>query len=123
MATTLLESIDIAADPAGVALLLAGPSAQELLSDPTAMGGAGTAVEITAPRRTGVGFVAAAAVLSGDRCIARGSVSVAPATGGGTEVAVTLLPASDVNLAGLRHWLRMSLNEFGYAARVRSTAA
>lgn len=112
----------IAADPAGVALMLAGPTAAELLADRTALAGAGIDIQITPPLRTGIGFVASLRALSRGRLVGSGTVSVQPAEDG-SVAAVSLRPAAQVNAAALGQWLRVGLDELATAARERSFAA
>lgn len=113
----------IAADPAGVALMLAGPTATELLADRTALAGAGVEVQIMPPARAGIGFTATLCVLSQGRLVGNGTVSVQPAPGQGSLVAAVLQPAGDVNGAALGQWLRTGLDDLDAAARERSYAA
>jgi hypothetical protein len=112
----------IAARPAGLALILAGPTATELLADPSALGGAGVEVDVTPPRRSGVGFSATIRVLSQGRQVGVGSISLRPESVG-TLVSVSLRPGRDVNAAGLGQWLRTGLDDLAKAARERSFAA
>jgi hypothetical protein len=111
------------APPASVALLLAGPTAAELLADGTALAGAGVAVELAAPRRTGIGFAAAVNVHSSGRVVAWGSVTVQPASADSTQLGVVLRPVDGVSAAALQQWLGSSLGDLAAAARERSTAA
>lgn len=120
---TIRASRTIAADPASVALLLAGPTAAEQFADDTALAGAGVDVDVIAPRRAGIGFAAPVTVLSAGSAVATGSVNVLPAPGAGTSVEVVLQADRNVNLAALRHWLNVSLMHFESVARARSSAA
>jgi hypothetical protein len=70
----------IAADPAGVALLLAGPSAAAWWD--------GAVVALSPPRRTGTGYAVALDVL--DEGARRHGAIVVAATLGGSEVRLTL---------------------------------
>jgi|SRR5579884_1247640 len=113
----------ICADPAGVALMLAGPTAADILADDSALSGAGVAVQTTPPRRTGIGFAATVRVLSEDRPIGAGSIAVQPASGEGSRVTVTLRLMAPVDAAALSRWLQAGLAELAAAAQERSYAA
>ncbi len=120
---TVQASHPVAGDPASVALLLAGPSAAELFTDHTALAGAGATLEVTAPRRAGIGFSAAVSVVSSGATVASGSVSIRPGEGGGSVASTTVTTTRDVNPVSLRHWLQLSLAALDSAALARASAA
>lgn len=120
---TIEATRTIGADPAGLALLLAGPTAAEIFTDGTALEGAGVEVQITPPRRTGIGFAASLRALSAGRLVGSASISIQPAVGEGCRISVLLRPSERVNAAALAQWLQRGLDDLAAAAHERSFAA
>ena len=110
----------VAADPAGVVLLLSGPAASDLWPD----GG----VQFGAPGRSGVGF--AVDLCAADLCAgegerpARGRVNVAPdGDGPGTTEVRLVLTAGAVSLGQLVPAANAFLDRLADLAHARSSAA
>jgi hypothetical protein len=108
-----------AADPASVALLLSGPTATELFADTTG----GAVIDVTPPRRAGVGFTAALLATDGDDVAGRGSLTVQPGLGGGATVTAVLYPVRDSDAARWERRLTRCVARLAEAARERSSAA
>jgi hypothetical protein len=110
----------IAADPASVALLLGGPAAEKCFA--AELEGTRVTAELSAPRRTGLGFATGLTVTSGERLVGRGSVLVSHATNG-SELRISLFPLAGVDEVALRRWLQLALDDLGSMARARAYAA
>lgn len=105
----------VAADPAGVALLLAGPGAGDLWPR--------TAVHFGAPGRSGLGFVVDIAAGDASRP-AHGRIRVVPGTEGpGTTEVRLVLTAGSASLTLLAPAANDFLDGLTEAAQARSSAA
>ena len=110
-----------AADPAGVALLLAGPTPEDLW--PGVSGSDQPGLVLGAPTRAGVGFVVEVDVADPGLGGARGRVVVEPApTGAGTTVRLQLT-SSDVVAPIIRHRASVFVDALAQLAQSRSSAA
>jgi hypothetical protein len=111
------------ADPASVALLLAGPSAVSLWPD---VADDGTMVSVGPPMRSGVGFVVDLTVAEAVGSI-RGRLSLVPYGGGPTPVGGTsarlLLTGTQASASTLREYGGGFLDMLSSLAVARSTAA
>jgi hypothetical protein len=117
----------IAADPASVALLLAGPLGDTPSSDtdlPTARVTAeDSGLVVTAPRRNGVGFVAGVSTTDAkDRPVA-GELRIEPAEDPGCEVRLTFTAADSGSVAVVKRAASRFLSTLALRARERSYAA
>ena len=105
----------VAAEPAGVALLLSGPVGAELRPDDT--------LRVGAPTRSGVGFAVDIAAGDTDRP-ARGRITVTPGVGGaGCSDVRLVLTAGAASLARLTPAVQRFLDILVEAAQERSSAA
>jgi len=107
-----------AADPASVALLLAGPMANGMFSDDS-----GLQVEVAPPDRAGIGFGTSLTVRSDDAVVAWGSMTIQPAAGVGTTMSVALQPVDGADRVALQRWLTRALSQLAAAALARASAA
>ena len=123
----------VTADPASVALILAGPTVREadvtgdtgvlrLVSDHSADT---PGVVVAAPRRNGVGFLASIDVSDGHGGRGRGAVRVAPAGDAGCDIELTLDAAfgSYEPVDAVRREAQSFLDELVKRARSRAYAA
>lgn len=117
----------IAADPASVALLLAGPLGDTPTSDPDLPTARVTAEDsglvVTAPRRSGVGFVADVVTTDAKDREVTGELRIAPATDPGCEVRLTFTAADSGSVAVVRRAAGRFLSTLAVRARERSYAA
>lgn len=121
----------VAADPASVALLLAGPTDR----DPQASGDTAAlrlvaqrtadvaGVIVATPRRRGVGFVASIDVSDGNGTTVHGTVTVVPATDPGCELALDLELVDEESAGRLRREAGAFLESLARRARSRAFAA
>lgn len=121
----------VAADPASVALLLAGPTDRE----PDASGDTAAlrlvaqrtadvaGVIVAAPRRRGVGFVASIDVSDGKGVTTHGTVTVVPATDPGSDIALSLDPVEGQAAGAVRREAAAFLETLVRRARSRAFAA
>jgi hypothetical protein len=118
-----------AADPAGVALLLAGPVADALWPAPAGRDGdhaAAPVLRVGPPMRAGVGFVVDLTIADPDVGSARGRLALVPETGEMPVVGTTarlLLTAAHGTPGGLRTRGERFLDALGSLAVARSSAA
>jgi len=117
-----------AADPAGVALLLAGPVADMLWPSAAAANGddGSPVVEVGPPMRAGVGFVVDLEILDPAVGAARGRLALVPGTGDLPVVGTTaqlVLTASYGAAHALRDRGEQFLDALGALAVARSSAA
>lgn len=101
----------VAADPASVALLLAGPA------------GSNDGAVLTPPRRTGVGFTAAVEIVDGLGTPVGGDVSIEPATDEGSVLRLVLGGADATSTRTVQRAGESFLSELAIRARSRSYAA
>jgi hypothetical protein len=104
----------VAADPASVALLLAGPASER---DPD------NGLVIAAPRRTGIGFTAAIKVTDAMGRAVTGDIRIRPAPDTGTDVTVVIRVADERAGRGVERTLSGFASELAARARSRSFAA
>lgn len=104
----------VAADPASVALLLAEPASER---DPD------SGVVIAAPRRTGVGFVAAIEVTDAVGRAVTGDVIVEPSSDAGSDLAVAISVPDQRAARGIEKTVAGFMGELAARARSRSFAA
>jgi hypothetical protein len=121
----------VSADPAGLALLLAGPAAAELWPDgecsaavvPEPRPEAGPVIEVAPPRRAGLGFAAKVSVRT-PYGSARGRLTVVPEAGPPSGSALRLeLTVDDRAGERLQTCAVRYLDNLGRAAVSRSSAA
>jgi hypothetical protein len=116
----------MAAEPSGVALVLAGPAARELWPHRHlhSIGAADTTVTLTPPVRSGVGFVARLLVSDADRVVAEGRLAINPTgTGEGPASVVSVhLVVLDPDV-DVRRSAETYLDNVARVAQERSTAA
>jgi hypothetical protein len=103
----------IAADPTSVALLLAGPLPDD--SD--------EALEVLAPRRTGVGFTASLKLLDSSRRPVTGEVTIQPLSDDGCDARVVLRAHDERSARGVERAASTFLSRLAILARSRSFAA
>jgi len=124
---TIHATRTIAADPASVALLLAGPTATELFAAATpvlpAAPDADLLAEIPPPHRSGVGFATSVSISSGERPLAWGSLTIQPGGRLGTTISVALQSVDGADRSALQRWLTAGLAELASAAMARACAA
>jgi hypothetical protein len=101
----------VAADPASVALLMAGPD------------GASDELTLGPPRRTGVGFVASVTLRSGPAGTTSGAVTVEPAADSGAVVRLLLDAGEGTAAKAVERLGTNFLSELTLRARSRSYAA
>ncbi|MDQ1704501.1 MAG: hypothetical protein QOF18_867 [Frankiaceae bacterium] len=104
----------VAADPAGVALLLSGPAGRDLWPDEEAHFGP--------PMRSGVGFAVDLTVDEAGRH-ARGRVDITAAAAGPGATDLRLVLSSNTGLSRLSLDARRFLSRLADAAQARSSAA
>ena len=117
-----------AADPAGVALLLAGPAAETLWCEPGEGDGAEAAarLQVGPPMRAGVGFVVDLAISDPELGTARGRLALVPETAELPIVGTTArleLTATGGGAERLRVHGEAFLSALGSLAAARSSAA
>lgn len=117
----------IAADPASVALLLAGPFGDTPPGDPhlptARVPAEHSGVVVAAPRRNGVGFVADVTTTDAkDRHVA-GELRIAPSQDPGCEVRLSFTAADAGSVAVVRRAAGRFLSTLAVRARERSFAA
>jgi hypothetical protein len=113
----------IAADPASVALLLADPTGDGEADETRLRVADADAIDVSAPRRSGVGFVAELTVrLRGEESI-RGEIRVEPATDPGCDARIVLTVPSGTNAGAVQRQAGKFLSDLGDRARSRSYAA
>jgi hypothetical protein len=113
----------IAADPASVALLLADPTG-DIDPDGTRLHAADEdTIEVSAPRRSGVGFVAELTVRLRGEIGFPGEIRVEPATDPGCDVRMVLSVPSGANATAAQRQVGRFLSGLADRARSRSYAA
>ncbi len=113
----------IAADPASVALLLADPAGEAELDEARLRVADEDMVEVSAPRRSGVGFMAELSVrLRGETAIP-GEIRVEPATDPGCDARIVLTVPGGANAGAAQRQAGKFLSGLADRARSRSYAA
>lgn len=101
----------VAADPASVALLLAGPA------------GSRETATLTPPRRTGVGFTASIELVDSLGAAVTGDITVEPAADAGSVLCLVLAGGEGTAARSVEHAGASFLSELALRARSRSYAA
>lgn len=113
----------IAADPASVALLLADPTGDDERSDTRLRAADGEALEVSAPRRSGIGFSADVLVRVREGGSAPGEIRVEPATDAGCDARIVLHVPAGASTASVERQAGRFLSGLADRAKSRSFAA